>query len=327
MKPARRRTVAALAALTAALAVPALAQAQPAPKFPTRAVKIIVGFSAGTTSDVFARIIAQRLSERWGQPVIVENRDGAAGSIGADLVAKAPPDGYTLHLTSNSFTLGPLLRKQLPYDPFTDFLPLTQVAQTPNILLVGPNLGVKDLKGYLELAKGGKLQYASSGRGTPSHITVELFKAMANVSVEEIPYKSSAQALTDTLSGQVSLNAPGIAQGLPFVRGGRAIALGVTGSKRAPGAPDIPTLAEAGVPGYEAYGWHGVFAPAKTPPELARFLEGELRAVLTTAEARETFAKSGAEVVAGTSAEFTAFLRSDFAKWQKLFGQLAIKPE
>jgi tripartite-type tricarboxylate transporter receptor subunit TctC len=242
-------------------------------------------------------------------------------------VDKAPPDGYTLHLTSNSFVLGPLLRKQLPYDPFADFIALTQVAQTPNILLVGPNLGVKDLKGYLELAKGGKLQYASSGRGTPSHITVELFKAMANVSIEEIPYKSSAQALTDTISGQISLNAPGIAQGLPFVRSGRAVALGITGSKRAPGAQDIPTLAEAGVPGYEAYGWHGIFAPAKTPPDLARFLESELRAVLSTAEARETFGKSGAEIVAGTSADFTAFLRTDFAKWQKLFGQLGIKPE
>lgn len=327
MKPLRRRTLTALAIVSATLAMPVLAQAQTTPKFPTRAVKIIVGYSAGTTSDVFARIVAQRLSDRWAQPVIVENRDGAAGSIGADLVAKAAPDGYTLHLTSNAFTLGPLLRKQLPYDPFNDFVALTQVAQTPNILLVGPNLGVKDLKGYLELAKSGKLQYASSGRGTPSHITVELFKSMANVSIEEIPYKSSGQALTDTLSGQVSLNAPGIAQGLPFVRGGRAVALGITGSKRAPGAADIPTLAEAGVPGYEAYGWHGVFAPAKTPVEIVRFLESELRAVLSTAEARETFAKSGAEVVAGTSAEFTAFLRTDFAKWKKLFGQLAIQPE
>ena len=329
MNPHRRLAacLAALAGLSLASTAP-LAWAQGAkPNYPTRTVKIIVGFSAGTTSDVFARLVAQRLSDRWGQPVIVENRDGAAGSIGADLVAKAPPDGYTLHLTSNSFVLGPLLRKQLPYDPFADFIALTQVAQTPNILLVGPNLGVKDLKGYLDLAKGGKLQYASSGRGTPSHITVELFKAMANVNIEEIPYKSSAQALTDTISGQISLNAPGIAQGLPFVRSGRAVALGITGSKRAPGAPDIPTLAEAGVPGYEAYGWHGIFAPAKMPPDLARFLESELRAVLSTAEARETFGKSGAEIVAGTSADFTAFLRTDFAKWQKLFGQLGIKPE
>lgn len=175
--------------------------------YPAKAVRIIVGYSPGTTSDVFARIIAQKLSERWSQSVIVENRDGAAGSIGAEAVAKSEPDGYTLMLGSNAFTLGKVLRVKLPYDPFSDFYAVTQIAQTPNIFPIGTGLGVKNLKEFIALAKAspGKLQYASSGRGTASHLTVELFKAMAGVTIEEIPYKSSGQAVIDTISGQVAL--------------------------------------------------------------------------------------------------------------------------
>ncbi|MBI3374515.1 MAG: tripartite tricarboxylate transporter substrate binding protein [Betaproteobacteria bacterium] len=290
-------------------------------------MRIVVGYSPGTTSDVFARIIAQKLTERWGQTVVVENRDGAAGSIGAEAVAKSAPDGYTLMLGSNAFTLVKVLRAQPPYDPFADFYAVTQVAKTPNIFLIGAGLNVRNLKEFITLAKSSKLQYASSGRGTPSHLTVELFKSMAGVSIEEIPYKSSGQAVTDTISGQVALNAPGIAQGLPHVKGGRVVALGITGSKRSPGAPDIPTLEEAGVPGYEAYGWHGIFAPAKTPATVASFLTRETIAILNTPEMRERFAQQGAEVVASESAQFTEFLRIDLDKWQKLFKQLGIKPE
>lgn len=314
----------------AALAVGQLqSTAAAADAYPSRAVRIIVGYSPGTTSDVFARIIAQKLSERWGQSVIVENRDGAAGSIGADAVAKSEPDGYTLMLGSNAFTLGKILRVKLPYDPFSDFYAVTQVAQTPNIFLVGTGLGVKNLKEFIALAKAspGKLQYASSGRGTPSHLTVELFKAMAGVSIEEIPYKSSGQAVTDTISGQVALNAPGLAQGIPHTKGGKVVALGITGSKRAPGAPDIPTLAEQGVPGYEAYGWHGIFAPAKAPPAVAAFLTREMIAILGTPDMREKFGAQGAELVASESAPFVEFLRRDLDKWHKLFAQLGIKPE
>ena len=313
-----------LASLAAALfSVTAVAQ----DKYPSRTVRIVVGYSAGTTSDVFARIIAQRLSEKWGQSVIVENREGAGGAIGSDLVAKSAPDGYTLLLNSNAFTLGLLLRKDLPYDPFKDFAAIIQIAQTPNIFLVGKDLGVKNLQEYMALAKSGKLQYASSGRGTPSHITVELFKSMAGLKIEEIPYKSSSQALTDTMSGMVSMNAPGLSQGLPHVKTGRVVALGITGSRRSPGAPDVPTLAEAGVPGYEAYGWHGIFAPAATPPAVTAFLSRELIEILTAPEMREKFALQGAEIVASRPAEFSAFLRTDFAKWEKLFKDLAIKPE
>src|SRR3954466_13381841 len=177
-------------------------EAAAADPYPTRAVRMIVGYSPGTTSDVFARMVAQKLSEKWGQPVLVENRDGAAGSIGAEAVARAAPDGYTLMLGSNAVTLNLVLRSQLPYEPFRDFIPITQIAQTPNIFLIGKGLGANNLKEFMALAKAGgaRLQYASSGRGTPSHITVELFKAMADVKLEEIPYKSSGQALTDTIS-------------------------------------------------------------------------------------------------------------------------------
>ena len=314
-----------LAASVAALALALPAAAQD--KYPSRTVRIIVGYSAGTTSDIFARIIAQKLSEKWGQPVIVENREGAGGSIGSDVVAKATPDGYTLLLNSNAFTLGLLLRKSLPHDPFKDFAAIIQIAQTPNILLIGKDLGPKNLREYMALAKDGKLQYASSGRGTPSHITVELFKSMAGLKIEEIPYKSSSQALTDAMSGQVSLNAPGLSQGLPHVKTGRVIALGITGSKRSPGAPDIPTLAEAGVPGYEAYGWHGIFAPAATPPDVLAFLSREITDAITSQDLRDKFALQGAEIVASKPADFAAFLRADFAKWEKLFKDLGIQPE
>jgi len=312
-----------IAVVVLALAIPLGAGAA----YPDKPVHILVGYSAGTTSDVFARIIAQKLSERWGQAVIVENRDGAAGSIAADLVAKSAPDGYTLMLTSNAFTLGKALRASLPYDPFNDFYDITQIAKTPNILLVGKGLGVKNLKEFIALAKTRPLQYASSGKGTPSQITVELFKQMAGIKLEEIPYKSSAQALTDVISGQLALNAPGIAQGLPQVRGGTVVSLGMTGSKRSPGAPDVPTIAEEGLPGYEAYGWHGMFAPAKLPPETAAFLTREIVAVISTPDMREKFAAQGAEIVGSSSAEFAQFLRDDYEKWAKLFRELGVKPE
>lgn len=307
------------------LALPAWSQ----DKYPSRTVKIIVGYGPGTTSDVFARLIANALTQRWGQTVIVENRPGAAGAIGADLVAKSEPDGYTLMLISNAFTLGPLLQKALPYDPFKDFVAITQVAQTPNIFLVSKSLGVSNVKEFIAYAKAnpGKLQYSSSGRGTPSHITVELFKSMAGIQMQEIPYKSSSQAFTDVIGGVVSLNAPGLSQGLPYVAEGRVVTLGITGSKRAPGAPNIPTLAEGGLPGYEAYGWHGIFAPAKTPPQLVAFLNKEIVAALNEPALREKFSKAGAEIVASKPEEFSAFLRKDFPVWQKLFNEIGIKPE
>jgi tripartite-type tricarboxylate transporter receptor subunit TctC len=316
-----------LGALVACLGLAGTAWAQD--KYPSKTVRIIVGYGPGTTSDVFARLIANALSQRWGQAVIVENKPGAAGAIGADLVAKSDPDGHTLMLISNAFTLGPLLQKALPYDPFRDFAPITQVAQTPNIFLVSKTLGVGNLKEFIAYAKAnpGKLQYSSSGRGTPSHITVELFKAMAGIQMQEIPYKSSSQAFTDVIGGIVSLNAPGLAQGLPYVAEGRVVTLGITGSKRAPGAPEIPTLAEAGLPGYEAYGWHGIFAPAKTPPQTIAFLHKEIVASLADPDLREKFSKAGAELVGSRPQEFAAFLRTDFDKWQKLFKQLNIQPE
>jgi tripartite-type tricarboxylate transporter receptor subunit TctC len=295
--------------------------------YPERPVKVLVGYSAGTTSDVFARIIAQKLSDRWGQPVVVENRDGAAGSIAADLLAKSAPDGYTLMLTSNAFTLGKALRANLPYDPFNDFYAITQIAKTPNIFLVGKGLGVHNLKEFIALAKTRPLQYASSGKGTPSQITVELFKSMAGIKLEEIPYKSSAQALTDVISGQLALIAPGIAQGLAQVRGGTVVSLGMTGSRRSPGAPDVPTLAEEGLPGYEAYGWHGMFAPAKIPRDVAAFLTREIVEVINTPDMKEKFAHQGAEIVGSSSAEFTEFLHADYEKWAKLFRELGIRPE
>jgi tripartite-type tricarboxylate transporter receptor subunit TctC len=297
--------------------------------FPTRPVRIVVGYTPGTTSDIVARLLAQRLTTKWGKNVIVENRDGAAGIVAAEMVARATPDGYTLFLTSNAVVVAPYLRAQVAFDPFRDFAALVQVARVPNVFLVGKGLGVTTLKDFMAMAKAnpGKIRYASSGKGTPSQLTVELFKSMANVNIEEIPYKSSAQALIDALTGEVAMNAPGLAQGLPFVKSGRAVALAITGDKRSPAAPEIPTIAEGGVPGYSAYGWHGVFVPVKTPPEVRAFLVKEIREILTEPELRERYAAAGAEVVGSTPAEFTAYLHSEADKWGKLFKRLGIKPD
>jgi len=315
----------AAAVLVALCAGSAMAQ----PRYPARTVHMLVGYGPGTTSDVFARLVAKSLTDRWHVAVVVDNRPGAAGTIAAQAVASAPPDGYTLMLISNAFTLGPLLQKELPYDPFRDFAAITQIAQTPNIFLASKTLGVSNLKEFIELARKepGKLQYSSSGRGTPSQISVELFKSMAGLKIQEIPYKDSNLAFTDVISGTVSLNAPGLAQGLPYVAAGRVVTLGITGSKRSVAAPDIPTLAEAGLPGYEAYGWHGIFAPGKTPPEIVAFLHDEIVAILDDPKNKAVFQKQGAEIVANTPDEFRAYLKADYEKWHKLFDEVGIRPE
>jgi tripartite-type tricarboxylate transporter receptor subunit TctC len=297
--------------------------------FPARTVRIIVGYTPGTTSDVIARLIAQRLTMKWNRQVIVENRDGASGIVAAEIAARANPDGHTLFLTSNALVLAPYLRVQVAFDPFRDFVALSQVAQVPNVFLVGRGLGVTSVKDLIALAKAnpGKIRYASSGRGTPSQLSVELFKSMAGVDIEEVPYKSSAQALIDALTGEVAMNAPGLAQGLPHVKSGRAVALAITGSKRSVAAPDIPTVAEQGVAGYEAYGWYGVFIPAKTPPELRAFLVKEMIGIVSEPEMRERFLVAGAEPIGSSTAQFTAFLRTESDKWGKLFQRLGIKPD
>ena len=296
--------------------------------YPNRPVRIVVGYTPGTTSDIVARILAQRLSQKWPRHVIVENRDGAAGIVAAEMVARANPDGHTLFITSNAVVVAPFLRANVTFDPFRDFSALVQVAQVPNVFLVGKGLGITTLKDFIAMAKAkpGQIRYASSGKGTPSQLTVELFKVMSGVNIEEIPYKSSAQALTDALTGEVAMNAPGLAQGLPFIKSGRALALAVTGGKRSPAAPDIPSIAET-VPGYSAYGWHGVFVPSKTPQEIKTFITNEIREVLKEPEMRERYAVAGAEVVGSTPQEFTAFLKTEAAKWGKLMKQLGIKPD
>lgn len=326
LSPARvLAIVMALVALCLGVAGNSLAQ----DKYPSRSVRLLVGYGPGTTSDVFARLIAKSLTERWHVPVVVENRSGAAGAIAAQAVATAPPDGYTLMLISNAFSLGPLLQKEMPYDPFKDFAPITQVAQTPNIFLATKELGVHNLREFMELARKepGKLQYSSSGRGTPSQLSVELFKSMAGLDIQEIPYKDSNLAFTDVIAGTVSLNSPGLAQGLPYVAAGRVVTLGITGSKRSIAAPDIPTLAEAGLPGYEAYGWHGIFAPAKTPPEVVKFINKDIVAILDDPKNKAVFEKQGAEIVASSPDQFRTYLKADFDKWNKLFEKVGIKPE
>ena len=323
--PTTRRAV--LGAGLGLIALPAL-HAQTAADFPNRPMRLIVPFPPGGSTDTIARLVAQKLSEQLGQPVVLDNKPGAGGNIGMDAGAKATPDGYTLHFCTISDSVAPALYTTLPYDFAKEILPIAHVGSTPNIFVVPPASQAKTLKDFIAMAKAkpGQIRYASSGKGTPSQLTVELFKSMSGVNIEEIPYKSSAQALTDALTGEVAMNAPGLAHGLPFIKSGRAIALAVTGGKRSPAAPDIPSIAET-VPGYSAYGWHGVFVPSKTPQEIKTFITNEIREVLKEPEMRERYAVAGAEVVGSTPQEFTAFLKSEAAKWGKLMKQLGIKPD
>lgn len=296
--------------------------------YPAKPVRIIVPFSAGSGSDVFARTLGPKFTESWGQQIVVENREGAGGVIGAQAVAKAAPDGYTLLLGSTSWAVAPSLYAKPPYDALKDFAPIGRIGFIPSVLVVHPTLPVNDLKALIRLAKAqpGKLDYSSSGKGAPSHLFVEYFKAMAQVNIVEIPYKNTAQALTDVMGGQVMMNLPILAAALPHVRAGRLKALAVTSGKRAGVAPEIPTFAEsAGLPGYEAAQWQGFIAPAGTPPEIVTRVNAELNRALQLPDVKDRIGNLGVEFATTTPQQFAADIRTDLAKWDKLIKQLGIR--
>jgi tripartite-type tricarboxylate transporter receptor subunit TctC len=317
----------------AACALPLLACLVPvtvrADAWPTRPVKVIVGFSPGGFTDVLGRLIGQKLQERLGQPVVVENKPGATGTIGADFVAKSKPDGYTIlmgHVNSNS--IAPSLYPKLPYDVLRDFTPIELVASTPLLLVVHPSVAATDVKSFIARAKSNpNLRFASSGQGSTQHLAAEQFMLATKITMTHIPYKGSGQAIVDLLSGQVELNFESPPNTLQHIAVGKLRALGITSAKRSPLLPDVPTIAESGVPGFEIAQWFGIFGPAGLPKDIAQRLHAEINAIIKTPDVADKIKAQGGEVLALGPAEFAEFLARDTAHWAKLIREADIRIE
>ena len=293
------------------------ASAQP---FPTKPIRIIVPFPAGGTTDVFARMISQKLSENLKQQVLVDNRAGASGMIGTEMVVKAPSDGYTLMITATHHAINPSLYKKLPYDTLKDLVAITLVATSPNVLVAHPTFPPNTIQELIALAraKPGQLNFASTGIGGANHLSGELFKSMAGIDIVHIPYKGAAPAMNDLLAGHVSLMFDTIGIELPYVKAGKLKALAVTTAKRTTIAPDIPTIAESGLPGYEAVSWFGMYGPAGMPKEILTRINTEVAKVLHSPDIQKRFIDYGAEAIVNSPEQFAVYLKSEMAKWAKV---------
>ena len=303
---------------TLAAALVGLAASAHAQDFPTKPIRIVVPFPPAGATDIIGRIVAADFQKAWGQPATVENRAGAGGNVGTEIVARAPPDGYTLLVgTVGTHGINASLYPKLPYDPIKDFEPVSLVALVPNLMVVHPSVPAKTVQEFIAYARTrpGKIDYASSGNGTSIHLAAELFKTMSNTFLVHIPYRGSGPAVTDLLGGQVQVMFDNMPSALPHVRAGKLRPLGVTSAKRSPALPDVPTIAEAGLKGYEASSWFGILAPAGTPKAIVDRLQQQIARGLATPEGRERLATQGAEPIAGTPAEFAAHIRAEIAKW------------
>lgn len=297
--------------------------------YPTKPIRMIVPQSAGGSTDLVARLVAQRLSDAVDQPVIVDNRPGAGSLNGTDIVAKAAPDGYTLLVVAASFTINPSIRKKLPFDPIRDFTPVSQLVTLPHILVVHPSVPVKSVKELIALAKSkpGELNFGSSGIATSTHLAAELFMHMTGTRMVNVPYKGGAPGMIALLGGQVQLYFATISTALPHIRAGKLRALAVTSAKRSVAAPEFPIIAEAGVPGYQHASWVGTFAPAKTPRPVIAKLNAEAVKAVQTPEVRTALLRDGLEAVGNSPEEFAAIVKSEVAKWMKIVPAAAIKAD
>ncbi|HEY0823383.1 MAG TPA: tripartite tricarboxylate transporter substrate binding protein [Ramlibacter sp.] len=314
----RRFTLGGLALAAAAVAAPLGAHAQ---AYPSKPITIVVPFAAGGTTDILARVIGQALNKELGQSVVVDNRAGAGGNIGAQFAAKAVPDGYTLFMgTVGTHAINQSLYKKLTFDPVKDFAPLTRVAMVPNLLVANPGKPYKNVKELIAYAKAnpGRVNFGSSGSGSSIHLSGELFNALAKVDMVHVPYKGSAPAVTDLVGGQIDVMFDNMPSAIQHVRSGRLRALAVTTAKRSPELPQVPTIAEAGVPGYEATSWFGMFAPAGTPAPVVSRLNAALVKVLADPEVKKKLAEQGAEPYAEKPEQFAEFIRKEAAKWSKV---------
>ena len=290
-------------------------------QYPNKPIKMVVPFPAGGTTDILARAVAADLQKVFGQPVIVENKAGAGGNIGSDSVAKSPPDGYTLLMgTVGTHAINVALYPKMPYDAVKDFVPISLVAGVPNVLVAAPGFPVNSVKDLIDMAKKSpdKTTFASSGNGTSIHLSGELFKQLAGVQMTHVPYKGSSAALPDVMSGQVNVmfdNAPSV---MPQIKGGKLKAIAVTSGTRSPALPNVPTIAEAGLPGFEATSWFGVLAPAGTPKDIVDKLSQTIARAVQSAEFKERLAAQGAEGVGNTSEQFAAHIKTEIEKWAKV---------
>lgn len=306
-------------ASTLLVCLPLVAAAQ-ASDFPTKAIRIVVPFPPGGATDAAARLVAVKMAEHWGQPVLVDNRAGAGGNVGSDLVAKSPADGYTLVMgVTGSHAINTSLYARMPYDPVADFVAVSQVAVVPNVLVVHPSVPAKNLAELMALAKKepGKLNYASLGNGTAAHLGMEMLKSAAGVDITHVPYKGSAPAVSDLLGGQVQMMVDGLPSALPHIKAGTLRAIALTSLHRAPSLPDLPTIAET-YPGFYADAWSGLFAPKGTPQPVVDKLSAEVQRILKLPEVREKLAALGAEPVGSTQKEFTAHVKKEIDKWAKV---------
>ena len=313
-------------AIMGAVAITAPAAAQ---NYPVKAVRVIAPFPPGGGTDLFARAVAQKLSSALGQQFIVDNRSGAGGMIGSELVAKAPPDGYTLLITSSStHSINPHLVRKPLYDPLRDFAPMSLIASAPNLLVVHPSVPARSVSELIALAKSrpGALNYASNGTGTLSHLTGELFNLRAGVKLVHIPYKGGPPALIDLIAGQVAALFTAVPTAVTHMRSGRLRALAVTGEKRLASMKELPTVAET-IPGFESSQWWGLYAQSGTSVDLIAKLNAEVETILRDPEVRNRFAADGAESVGGSPGQFAAFQKADYEKWRKVVSEAGIRPE
>jgi len=313
----RRKLVIALGAALAAASTGAVV-AQP---YPNKPVRVIVGFPAGGGVDITARIFTSKLSEIWGSTILVENRSGAGSTVAADLVAKSPPDGYTLMLVSiASHGIAPSLYRKLPYDTVKDFAPISLIGTTPNVLNVHPSLPAKSVREFIALAKAnpGKIQYGSSGVGTSPHMSMELFKTMAGINIMHIPYKGGAPALADLMGGHVSAMLGNLPEQIGAIKAGRVRAIGISSVKRSPLLEHVPTIAESGVPGFEVTAWYGVAAPAATPKPVLEKINADMIKALRMQDLQQRLLEQGIDAAPMASEQFAAFIKSEITKWAKV---------
>ena len=320
-RPARRCQLLAWTLIAGALASPSgHGAALDATSYPSRPIRLIVSFAPGGSIDFVARLAGQKLGEAWGQQVVVDNRPGAGGNLSAEIAARAAPDGYTLYVSSASLVVNVSLYRKVAYDPIRDFEPVTLLASTQNVLVAHPSVPAKTVTELIALVRKapGKLNYASTGSGSSGHLTMELLKSMARIDLTHVPYKAVGQAQVDLIAGQVSLWFPTIPGALPHIKAGRINALAVSGAARSPGLPDVPTVAESGLPGFEASTWYPVLAPARTPGAIVGKLNRQLVAIVKTPQVRETLVQSGVEPVGSSPAELATHIKSELAKWAKV---------
>ena len=312
--------------LALALCLPFLVHSQ---AYPAKPVRLIVTYPAGGGADAMARLIAPRMGEALGQPILVENRGGASGTIAADLVAKSAPDGLTLMLDATNHAVNPSLLPKLPYDPEKAFAPVTLLALFPNVVVVHPAFPVNSIKQLIDKARAepGKISFASSGNGSAQHLAAELFRQRAGLEMVHVPYKGGGPALIDVMGGQVPLYFGNMASALTHVKSGKLKALAITGSKRSPAAPELPTVAESGMPGYQVYEWNAIFAPAGTPPAIINRLQSEIAKVVKVPEVRDRMLALGGEIVASSPADLGAWVREQTASWARVVRTANIKLE